>query len=197
MKALPDGLDLLLAWRLRLANKHVSLLLSAAGDSQELVKLKHAALAARPSFATLVEDRVARVVHAFLFLTGNGAIVRSPASFPTARSIGRNFQVWVVRLWLLNNGLCGGCAGSRNGGGNGRALGDGLHPGDGRCCCWRFFGGLFRLGNWCVVDFGVFARGAGRDGEEFLKGQNAGFAAFPACVVRLGLACCIVIGRIE
>jgi hypothetical protein len=29
----------------------------------------------------------------------------------------------------------------------------------------------------------VFARGAGWDGEEFLKCQNAGFAAFPACAV--------------
>ena len=49
---LPDRIDLLLARGLGLANKHVPCLLCAAGDLQELVKLQHPSLAARPPFAT-------------------------------------------------------------------------------------------------------------------------------------------------
>ena len=49
----------------------------------------------------------------------------------------------------------------------------------------RFGGFSVRLGFFGggVVDFGVGARGAGRDGEEFVEGEDAGFAAFPACGV--------------
>ena len=63
----------------------------------------------------------------------------------------------------------------RSGGGGG--AGDGS---SGRG--WYFSSGFGRFDGG-VVDSGVFACGAGREGEEFVKGEDAGFAAFPACGV--------------
>lgn len=173
---LPDRIDLLLARGLGLANKHVPRLLCAAGDLQELVKLQHPSLAARPPFATLVEHWVAWVVCAFLLIPRSRSSISSTASFATAGRVGRDLQIRIIRIGLRQRGS--GRRGRRDGGGEGCPLGQlGLNGGSllgGRLC------DLGRLGSRCVVDSRMLPGGAWWDGEELLKGQDAGLAAFPA-----------------
>lgn len=66
---LPDAFHLLFASWLSLANKEMSRLLLASLDLHELVKLQHPPLAARPPFATLMEDWLARVMHTFFLIS--------------------------------------------------------------------------------------------------------------------------------
>ena len=69
MEHAPDRFHLLFARVLGLAHKHVLRLLCAARDPQELIELEHAALAAGPTLAALVEDWLAGVVDALLLIT--------------------------------------------------------------------------------------------------------------------------------
>lgn len=105
-------------------------------------------------------------MYTFFLLPSNRSIIRFSTSLPAAGRIVRNLQLGVIRVWLLDDRLCGGCR-RGNGGGKGRAFRDGLDSGDRRRGLLNDLGGL---GGRCVVDFGVFARGARWDGEEFLKG---------------------------
>lgn len=68
---IPNGFNLLLPSSLGLAHVHVPRLLCASGDLQELVELQYAALAAGPSLASFVEDRVAWVVDTLFVVAGN------------------------------------------------------------------------------------------------------------------------------
>ena len=174
---LPNRVHLLLAWRLRLAHIHVSCLVCAAGNLQELIKLQHPALAARPALATLVEDRLAWVVHALLIIPRCRPRICSTATSSTACRISRDLQVRVVRVWLWGRSWCGGRR-SCDSGVDGRSLREGLDGSGSRSR--RSFSLLGGLGSGRVVDGRVLTRGARWDGEELLKGQNAGFAAFPA-----------------
>ena len=116
-------------------------------------------------------------MHAFL-IARVWPLVCSAATLPAACRIRRNLNVWIIRVGLLLNRLCGGIGrtlwqlrldwyGCWCGGGGGRGR-SGL------------FGGLYRFWGRGIVNGRVLARGAGRNGEEFLKCENAGFAAFPA-----------------
>lgn len=160
-------------------------LLLAAGDLHKLLKLQHPSLAAGPSFAALVENGLARVVLALLVVARDLRIVRRFASAPLAGRVRGDLEVRVVRVGLL----------WRRGG---RRAGRSGHRRRLRCVAagnWSDFGRrrLFDSGgrSWhigCllglffrrVVDGRVLARGAGRDFEEFVKGQHARLAAFPA-----------------
>lgn len=93
---LPDRVNLLLARRLCLANKHMPCLLRTARDLQELVKLQHPSLAARPSFAALMEHRVAGVVYAFLLVPRSRSSVGSTTAFATAGRVGRDLQIGII-----------------------------------------------------------------------------------------------------
>lgn len=172
---LPHCVHLLFARRLRLAHKQMPCLLRAPRNLQEFVKLQHSALAAGPSFAALVEDRVSWVVHTLLIIASSRSGIRSSAALPSAGSVGRHLQVRIIRLGLWRRrGLRGGCRGySSRDSLSPSILLDGLR-------LRRRLDNLRRLGGRCIVDGGVFAGGAWRDGQEFLKGQNAGLAAFPA-----------------
>lgn len=173
---LPDRLNLLLAWRLSLANKHVPRLLRASGDLQELIKLQHPPLAAGPSFATLMEDRLARVVHTILVVPGSRPGISSSAASPAALCIGRDLERRVIRVGFLWWRFRGGCR-RHNGGGDGWPLGQSVFNGD---RSRRKLGDLGWFRRRRIVDGRVLAGGAWRDGEEFLESQDAGFAAFPA-----------------
>lgn len=174
---LPDGFDLLLARGLRLANIHVSFLLCASGDLQELIEFQYSALAARPALAALVENGLAWVVHTVLVIPHRRPRICSTATSSTACRISRDLQVRVVGVWLWGRSWCGGRR-SRDSGVDGRSLGHSLDGGRSRSR--RSFCLLGGLGGRRVVDGRVLARGARWDSEELLKGQNAGFAAFPA-----------------
>lgn len=152
-------------------------LLGAPGNLQELVELQHSALAAGPSLATLVEDGVARVVDAPLVVASRRATVGGTAASATTRRVRRDLHIRVVGLGLLDDRLGGGSGRSR-----GRRDGNG----------WALVLLLGRRGSlldllWLrgggIIDGGMLAGCAWRDGEEFLEGQDAGLAAFPAWTV--------------
>lgn len=105
----PDCVHLLFARGLGLANKHVSRLLCAAGDLQELIELEHPAFAAGPPLAALVEDRLARVVNALLLIASSGPGIGRAATPPTARCVSRNLHIRVIRLRLLDDWLLRRC----------------------------------------------------------------------------------------
>lgn len=65
-------------------------------DPQKLVKLQHLLLAARPSLAPLVENRLSGVVHAFLLLPRYRRIVARIARFPATSGIRRDLEGRVV-----------------------------------------------------------------------------------------------------
>lgn len=92
----PHCLYLLLASRLALANKQMLLLLMAPLDFQKLVKLQHPLLAARPSLAPFVENRLPGMMHAFLLLPRHRWIVSHIAAFPATSSICWNLQIRVI-----------------------------------------------------------------------------------------------------
>lgn len=160
----------------------------AAGDAHELVKFKHAALAARPALAALVEERLAGVVGALLLAPVLAGLVHAAAAFALAGCVVGDGGVFGVALVLGRRGsACGGSA--RRLGGYGLAR-------DGRWEIGGVFFGLLLLGllgfdfgfdvgvaglllgrGWSVVDGGVLALCAGRDGEELIEGQDARFAA--------------------
>ena len=150
----------------------------------KLIKLKHPPLTATPPFAPLVENRLARVMHALLPVPRRARHVLCATSPPLARRVRGDFDGRVVgfvfgrcRRGLLwrggrvcacgGEGVCCGRDGDGFGGFNGREVGDVAGLG-------------FWFGGGSVVDGGVFARGAGGDVEEFFEGEDAGFAAFPA-----------------
>lgn len=185
----PHGIHLLLARRLSPAHKQMPPPLLTPPDLQELVKLQHPLLAARPALAALVEHRLPRMVHAGLGVASRagplvGGIAASP---PTGRVHGDLEGVVVRELGFVLGGRGGGRVGWRGKGGRV----DGLHAavwdggGDGSRGLLVFgrCGGLgFIVGGWRrgIVDGGVFGGRAGWDGEEFFEGEHARFAAFPA-----------------
>ena len=159
-------------------HEQVSVLPRAALDAQELVELEHAPLAARPALAALVKDRVARVMDTFLAVARGWRLARQlvPAAASATGRAQRNRHHGVVvlglGLWWRGFGYGGrgslwGAAGRRADGGAGR---------DRRSV--RL--GRLRVGRGRVIDGGVRAGGAGRDGEELVEGQDARLAAFPA-----------------
>ena len=131
---------------------------------------------------------MSRMMDALLVRARHSRIVaRATAPAPTGR-IGGDLEGLVVGLGFLGGGG-GRIRRGRDRGGYGisrqgafRCRGNGL---DG----WRGGFGLLLLlllllGSWLggrVVYRGVFAGGAGWDGEEFVKGEHARLAAFPAC----------------
>jgi hypothetical protein len=174
----PNGLYFLLLLLILLtADVQMPRLGFAPLDLHELVELQHPPLAARPPLWPLVEDGRAGVMHAGLVVSALRTAVRMRAALAPARlALGdREAGVVVFGFW------CRG--GSRllwgYGGGGGRQRGGEARHGDlGLLIVWRRrFGGF---GGGRVVDVGVCACGAGRDGEEFVEGEDAGFAAFPA-----------------
>lgn len=96
MYNLPDGLDLLLARWLSLANEHVPCLLRTPRNLQELIKLQHPPLTARPSFAALMEDRLAGVMNTFLLVPRSRTRPSSTAASPATRCIGWDLQLRVI-----------------------------------------------------------------------------------------------------
>lgn len=160
----------------------------AAGDAHELVKLEHAALAARPALASLVEEGLARVVGTLLVAPVLAGFVHAAAAFALAGCVVGDGGVFGVALVL---GRCG----SARGRSARRLSGYGL-AGDGRWEVGGVFFGLLLLGllgfdfgfdvgvaglllgrGGSVVDGGVLALCAGRDGQELIEGQDAWFAA--------------------
>mgnify|MGYP006902563849 FL=1 len=83
----------------------MSLLLCAAGDLQEFIELEHPAFAAGPPLAAFVEDRLARVVDALLLIASSRTGVGRAATPPTARRVGWNLHIRIIRLRLLNDWL--------------------------------------------------------------------------------------------
>lgn len=101
---LPDSIQhlhpLLLA-----ADEQMLLLGLAAWHPQEVVELQHPPLAARPSFASLVEDGLTGVVGA-LFVISGSSIVCDAAILPLARRIGRHGRIRIVGLVLRWSWWC-------------------------------------------------------------------------------------------
>lgn len=153
----------------------------------KLVKLQHPPLAATPPLAPLVKHRLARVMHALLTIPRLALCVLRTARPPPTRSIDRDLCVWVVGLvlWRRRGGASGRGSVRARGGervrvvvvGNGYRLGRVDGDGD---WGWGQIGLFLGLGRGGVVDGGVGSRRARRDGEEFFKGEDARFAAFPA-----------------
>ena len=112
----PHGLYLLLASRLALTNKQMLLLLLTPLDFQKLVKLQHPPLAARPSLASFVENRLPGMVHAFFLVPRHRRIVSHIAAFPATSSICWNFQIWVIGVRFFNNRCRSRSRGSRSNG---------------------------------------------------------------------------------
>lgn len=121
---------------------------------------------------------MARVVHALLLVASGRPAVGSTATSATARSVRGDLHVRVVRLGLFDHGLRGrsGSRSSRRGGDWWALI---------LLLDWRRRGllDLLGLGGWGIIDGGMLASCAWRDGEEFLEGQDAGLAAFPAWAV--------------
>jgi len=130
-------------------------------------------------------------MHTFFLLPSNRPIIRFSAALAAARSIGRNFQVGVIGVWLLDDRLSGGCW-RGNGGGDGWTFRDRLDL-ERRGGYGRFLDDLWGFWRRRVIDFGVFAGRTWWDGEEFLECQDAGFTAFPACAFKL--ACSLLLQR--
>lgn len=148
MQNLPDRLDLLLACWLGLANEHVFCLFRAPWDLQEFIKLQHPPLTTRPSFAALVEDRLAWVMNTFFLVPGSSTRVSSTAASPATRCICGDLQLRIVRVglfyWRFRRGRrrC-------NGGGDSRALRELAFDGNRRR---RRLGDLGRFGSRRVID---------------------------------------------
>lgn len=157
---------------------------------QKLIKLQHALLTARPTLAPLMKHRLSGMMNAVLSIARRRrALVGSIAASPPTGRVGRDVEAIVVRELGL---VLGGRGGGRVRGRGKRGRMDGLDAAFGHRRGHRrrggFFGGrrLRGLRGWGVVDGGVFGCRAGRDGEEFFEGQDAGFAAFPAWRLLVG-----------
>lgn len=192
----PHSLYLLLTSRLTLPNEQMLRPLLATLDLQELIKLQHALLAARPSLAPFMENRLSGMEHAFLLLPRYRRIVARIAPFSATGSICWDLKRRVIIFRLFGDR----CSRSRRRGRNGWR--NSWRNSWSRLLCRRSWfrgdGGalsglisclLCRL-NGCVVHRQVLAGGAGRNCQEFFKGEDAGFAAFPACFLYIiSLAC--------
>lgn len=160
-------------------DKHVPLLRRTPLHLHKLIKLQYPPLTTRPALGALMENRMAGVVNTFLSLSRRARSRRRshPARPSSTYRIGRNGKSGIILVgfgllrWRFGCGgrlrLWGAWGGSRD-----------SETWRWRGClviCWR--------GSWNggIVNGGVFPRCAGRDGEEFVKRQHAGFAAFPAC----------------
>ena len=179
MNHAPNRFHLFLARWLPLSNEQMLRLLRAALDLQELVKLQHPLLAARPALAALVEDGLSGVVDALLLLTRYGRIVARVAAATTTGRVRGNLDIRVIGFRFFGDGGRR-IRRRRDGRGDGGAGDCALDSGCGR---GRFFcDGCGLQFNGGVIDSGVFARCAGWDGEEFVEGEDAGFTTFPSWV---------------
>ena len=187
---LPHVVNLFFPRRSSLSNENMPCLFLASLDFHELVKFKHPSLAAWPSFATLMKDRMTGMVDTFLLLSRDSGIVYSFTPFSPAGRIWRYLERWVVWFRLWRGGACsiwwrgnrrwkprlehaaviGSCHRSyfRSRAFRKRAACFGS-------CCGR----LLRFCGWGIIDGWVLASRAGRNDEEFIEGQDTGFAAFP------------------
>lgn len=155
----PDSLNLFLTSRLTPPNKQMLRLLFTPLNPQELVKLQHPLLTARPSLAPLVENRTSRMKHTLLLLPRYRRVVPGVAPSPTTGGIRGNPQRRIIGFRLFryrcrsrraNRWCYSGLRRLRGHGFQGGAFSDGRVD----------FGFLCGLSGG-VVDGGMFAGGAG------------------------------------
>ena len=103
---LPNIFHLLLSRGLSLANKQMSLLLRAARNLHKLIKLQNPPLAARPSFATLVENRRSWMVLARFTVPRSIRVISSFATLTSASGIRRNRERRIIRIRLWCRRRC-------------------------------------------------------------------------------------------
>lgn len=125
--------------------------LLATLNLQEFIKLQHLLLAAGPSLAPLVENRLSGMVHTFLLLPRYRRIVARIARFPATSSIRRDLERRVVVFRLFGDKRSR-CRRRRNGRGDNwsrRLSGHWLRGGD---LSSDIFGCRLRRLGGCVVD---------------------------------------------
>lgn len=157
----------------------------AAGDAHEFVKLEHAALAARPTFASFVEEGLAGMVNTLLLAPILAGFVHAAAAFALAGCLVGHGGVFGIALIFGRRGsACArrtgrlSCYGLARDGWWEVAGVFGLLRRLGLNLGFDFGGGRFLLGgSGSVVDGGVLTFCTGSDGQELVEGQDACFAA--------------------
>lgn len=182
---IPHCLQILLVrFLLPASHKKMPSLRLAALDLHELVEVEHPPLAARPALRTLMEYGGTRMVHAALVISRGIGIVRCFAAAPPASLAGGYGDRRFIVLGFWGRGW-------RDGGSSrGLCLRRSGRQSSLRASSWhgcRCFDCRSRRRSRRVVDVGVLASCARRDGEELVEGQDARLAAFPACVPRSAL----------
>lgn len=97
----PDSLNLFLASRLTPPNKQMFRLLFTPLNPQELIKLQHPLLTARPSLAPLMENRMSRMENTLLLLPRDRRVVSGIAPSPTTGGIRGDLQRRIIGFRLF------------------------------------------------------------------------------------------------